>query len=510
MPDNPAVASTEPGPGQLGLPRGWRLPVPSPALQAGFLSVLSLIVLGLIVTVALAHLTDRHRVDHVAGSWIALTRYAEQGILYPPLFDGERFGGTRWMPLSLVYNLGFAQLGTDLMTTGKLAALTAWAAVMWSTYALLVRLEVPRSVALFLLAAIAVSEPLLLEAWAPFRGDTPALVLQLLAVLLVLRPPLSTASVAAAGALSALALLAKASAGWAPMGIGLFLLVRDRRRLAAYVASYAVIVFGGLALFQSSSEGRMLVNLTSLSTNAVGLRQLLGSAGSILYVLETEVQALWMLTPLVIAEAVWALRQGRLHLVHLVVAAAGVVSLVLFADPDVASNHLVDLLVLSALAVGLLYRRVQAQPAAKNVLLGLIACALLAGVDLGLVAPLQGLYRSSDAHSKTVYAQLAKPHHRVLSEDPAVPVVLGQDPIVLDACMWRRLADSMPQQTRTLVARVEQQEFDRIVLLEEAEMGLKNGWYVRGNFNERLIRAVLDRYRLLRTVHGFWVYEPAR
>src|SRR4029078_10509427 len=65
--------------------------------------------MGAIVSVSLvvvAHLNDTYHIDHVAGAWLGLAKYASSGVVYPPLYDGTHFGGTRYMPLQfLLYGL---------------------------------------------------------------------------------------------------------------------------------------------------------------------------------------------------------------------------------------------------------------------------------------------------------------------------------------------------------------------------------------------------------------------
>ena len=56
------------------------------------------------LALGLSHLGDRYKVGHVQGIWMALAQYAHEGTLYPPLSDGVRFGGTRYMPLPIVLN----------------------------------------------------------------------------------------------------------------------------------------------------------------------------------------------------------------------------------------------------------------------------------------------------------------------------------------------------------------------------------------------------------------------
>ena len=56
------------------------------------------------LALAAVHFSDDYRVTHVQGVWIAAAESARAGRLYPPLFDGEHYAGTRYMPLPILLN----------------------------------------------------------------------------------------------------------------------------------------------------------------------------------------------------------------------------------------------------------------------------------------------------------------------------------------------------------------------------------------------------------------------
>ena len=468
--------------------------------------------LVVVVSLAFVHLHDRAASDHVSGAWMALTRYAQQGVLYPPLFDGERYGGTRWMPLALYINVAFASLGDDLIFTGKLASLCFGVATLAVVYGLLRRLRVDRPMALCLVGAVAVSEPLLAALWAPYRGDSPPALLQLLALYVVVLRPKDGRFAALAGGLAGLALLAQASAGWAPMAIGCLYLFNHRRLLLPFVSTYVVVVALGLWVFSALSEGRMWESLLTLSAGQLGLRRLLGSPQKMLIIMEHTVQPLWLLLPVAQLELLRAVLRGRLAVHHLALGASAIVAWVVFADPGVYSNHFVDLMVLVALTVGGLWAEAGAEAPAST-LRGLIAVlvlwAVIGGYDVKVSEEVKAVRRGTADHGLDVYARLAGPEHTLLSEDPTVPVRLGQAPVILDAFMWRRIDELRPDLTNPLYARVQAGAFDRIILLYPPEAGIQQGWYRRSHFSEAFIRAILARYRLERSEQGFYVYVPA-
>ncbi len=483
----------------------------SPKLQSNLLLLISGSVLALVFGLGLVHIGDRMRADHVAGAWMALTQYAQAGVVYPPIFDGGHYAGTRWMPLALVYNLAFTLLSDDLLFTGKLASLVGATAVLVMLYQLLITVKVERAFALLMVAVVSVTEPMLTATWAPFRGDAPALALQMLAIWGVLRAPDSARVSAVVGAVAAVAFLSKFSAGWAPMAIGLFYLVRARRLLVFFVASYALVLLVGLPFFQWISDGRMSQNLFGVGMGTLSAGELIGSPRRIFHVLELEGQPVLILLPFAVAEVWRALRTGHAHLLHLSLMGSAFVTWFVFADVGGAANHLVDLACLTALLVGLAWTRANSgsRQWGQRMLLTASLGALVVGVDLSLTSRLHELVRSdAPDYSASQYAALASPEHRVLSEDPTIPVRLGQPPAVMDAFMWRRWASSHPLQAQALFERVQRHEFDRIVLLQSAELGLQNGWYVDMHFGETFIREVLGHYVLIKRVGDYWVYGP--
>ena len=68
---------------------------------------------------AIVHADDRYLVNHVSGAWMALAQYANDGLLYPPLYDGESFGGTRQMPLQILAHAGLARVSGEYLVSGK-------------------------------------------------------------------------------------------------------------------------------------------------------------------------------------------------------------------------------------------------------------------------------------------------------------------------------------------------------------------------------------------------------
>jgi hypothetical protein len=102
---------------------------------------------------------------------------------------------------------------------------------------------------------------------------------------------------------------------------------------------------------------------------------------------------------------------------------------------------------------------------------------------------------------------VADPGTTILSEDPYVPVSLGQTPVVLDAFMLLRLGREQPGAILDLIGRIEAQEFDLVVLVVPLEP-LDQPWWSEVDFGPDVVRAISEAYVFSGRTQGYYVYEP--
>src|SRR5919197_3555310 len=103
--------------------------------------LLALVAVASWALIAIAHVHDTYALDHTAGAWMALARYVNEGVLYPPLYDGTAFGGTRFMPLQFVFHAGVARLTGEYLVSGKLIAYAGATLLLSVTFHLTRRLS---------------------------------------------------------------------------------------------------------------------------------------------------------------------------------------------------------------------------------------------------------------------------------------------------------------------------------------------------------------------------------
>jgi hypothetical protein len=491
------------------------LPLPGPPaprwLSAGLLVVGAAVATAWLLLAAV-HVDDRYRVDHVAGARMALAWYLNDGTLYPPLYDGTAYGGTRFMPLPIVLHAAMARMTGEYLISGKVLGYATILALVGVTFVLLRRLRCPLPIAVGLLAAV-LTTGTALGAGMGLRADSLPLLLQLLAVAAVAGSRRPAATVTGA-ALAALAFSAKLSAVWAPLAICLWLAVVDRLRLVWFLATYCALVAGLLAVFGAVSDGRIFENLLGLSTAGLsGAGSLLRGPSALLRLLVDEATAAWALLPAAAVAAWLAVRRRQVSIYVVSLACCLLVSVVVLADVGTGWNQLIDLVVLTVLVVGELAGRSRPEPLAAAVP-AVLAVVLLWVSITGLVVTVGpevreavGMLRGTRVYDRRPLSGQATAATRLLSEDPYVPVSLGQRPVVLDPFMLRRLQDQDPAAVQRLAERIRAREFELVVLVVPLQPP-DQPWWRDMHFGTGVTQALADAYTESGRAQGYYLYRP--
>jgi hypothetical protein len=446
---------------------------------------------------------------------MALAHAANAGTLYPPLYDGEAFGGTRFMPVPIVLEAGAARLTGEYLVSAKLLSYLLAASLLVLTYWLLRRDRCPAPVAVLLTSTLLVTGTGL-SAATSIRNDVLPVVLQLVALALVGRPTARRAAVAA-GALCALALVSKLSAVWAPMAIAVWMLRYDRRALTAFAAGMGAVLAVAAVSFEILSGGRMTENVLGLSVSSadrvgslhdqVARIRLAGREG--LGWLSVLVAFGGVLTAL-------AVRRRALSLFDIAFVLALLVTAVVLLDPGAFLNHLIDVQVLSLLVIGEWWgrRSTSSSPwrgrAPVVVAVVLLAVSATYRENVPIADDLRALFQGTTAADERVppLAGRVQADDRLLSEDPSIPVLRGESPVVLDPYMLFGILDAHPAWRDDLVRRIERGEFDKVVLLDIPSSAPFR--YRRLHFGSAVVRAIERRYRPAVHAEGYWIYVPKR
>jgi len=480
--------------------------------------------MGAIVSVSLvvvAHLNDTYHIDHVAGAWLGLAKYASSGVVYPPLYDGTHFGGTRYMPLQfLLYGL-VGHLTGDYVAAPKALSALIFLLLLLLLYRVVRGRGCSRGVTVALLATVAVSFPGLFAATSTY-GDALALLFQLAAVALVARSTRPGALAAAAG-LCTLAVLTKFSAVWAPAAIIVWVFRPQRSRALTFAAEYFVLVAASVWLLELVSAGRMLVNLHEFAFSGLSntAAQFTEAPHKLYDIVRQRAVVELFVVPLALAAIVREAVERRLSIYTLSWLFALTLLLIVLADEGTDFNHLLDIIALTAVCGGEFIVRTQLGRGAPKIFAG-AAIMIVTGVMVSYRADVLGETRTAAAsvighhregrYARELMSHFVGPDESLLSEDASVPLLLGRTPIILDAFMLRRIGDNHPTWRGDLVDRLNQQRFEKIVLI--FKLDLANSWWLDSHFGVQIARAIDCNYRLTREVLAgvfkYRIYIPGR
>jgi hypothetical protein len=425
------------------------------------------------------------------------------------------------MPLTILLNAAASRLTGEFLFSGKMVSLGSMALVLVLVFMVLRRLGCTIPCCLALTSTVVATLTGFDEIMS-IRGDAPAVFLQLGAVAVVAegmsmakgRTRFIVALAVAAAALSALAILAKLSAVWAPLAIGCWLFTRDRRALLAYVSAFSVLLLGSLALFQLASHGNMFDSLFGLAFAGVAGAGPIARSVVLGHDIMNSLRVSWVLFPIAVLEVITAYWGRRLSVYHLSFLFAIGVTWFVYMDVGVEANHLIDLAVLIAIVVGEFWARVAlpvAGTSGMHILLTVLLIWIIPTAYAGNVgrAPQEvieddygkGTQRSMEA----VLAGSVRPTDRILSFDPTVPVGLGQFPEVLDFFMFARIQAKHPQMTAALVDRIRRREFDKIVHIDDIAKPEFSG---QVDLGPQVVAEIRANYRLVAHVRDYYVYAP--
>jgi hypothetical protein len=300
---------------------------------------------------------------------------------------------------------------------------------------------------------------------------------------------------------------------WAPLAIALWLLATDRRRLAWFAAAYAASATALLLVFVAASDGRIVENVFGLSTAGVqGVGSVVRAPYVLVQLLVEHATGAWVLLPGVAIAAWLAVRERHptIWLVSLLCCVC--VLLVVLTDVGTGWNQLIDPVVLTVLVIGeLAGRRLWPTPAVPALIAVVVLWVNLGGLAVTIGPDLQPALadlRGARQFSPKPLAGRATATTPLLSEDPYVPVSLGQRPVVLDPFMLLRIGRRDPAAVQRLVDRIRAQEFELVVLVVPLQP-VDQQWWSEVHFGTNVAQALADFYEPSGTVEGYLLYRPA-
>jgi hypothetical protein len=453
--------------------------------------------------------------NHVSGAWMTLADDVSRGTFYrPPHVSGGGFGGTRFFPLAFVLHGALLRLGADLLASGFALSLAAGALLVLGAFLLLRGLGLSHALAGGF-SALALAGLAGQHALSAVRGDLLSVALSAagLAALARGRPEVR---VAAAACAFSLAFAAKPTALTAPAAAVAWLALRGRRGPALALAALVTAGTAGVVAGTNALSGGRFLSLLRLGAGGgasahdlarapLRLAEQLGAGDpSGLVLVLAAVVAVGAGAPALFR----AIREGRaesplvLPALWLAFSLAGVIAVL--ASPGTGMNHLVELEAASAVALGAATR---AEGRASRTARLAAPAAALAGFAMAL-----GTWRadvsSSRLHEIRAVVRALPAGGPVFSEDPLVPLLAGERPVVLDPWMLRLAGARDPAVVLPLAADLRRGAFPAVILFRDLADPGADAWYARGNLGLFVAGEIRRGYRRVGGFGRYHLYVP--
>jgi hypothetical protein len=307
---------------------------------------------------------------------------------------------------------------------------------------------------------------------------------------------------------------------WAPLAILVWLAIKHRARLASFLLPFVMSGAAGFVAFELASSGRLTENLREVFARGGAASEGSVSAGISTFfdLAVSRAGAAWLLFPMAILAILVGVGRRRLTLLQIALVVDVAIVVVVLANPGADFNQLIDFAVLTALVVGEFWIGLDAISLGGRATT-LVAVVLVIGIAQSYRVSLKSdtaqalkvlAGRGSNTYAKQPLAGVVLHGETLLSEDPTLPVILGERPVILDPLGLRRLAARHPEWIADLTHRLDEKRFAKVVLIEPVQ----NRAYFRDISMGDAVRAAIARnYRLsvqraAPPVPGYWVYVP--
>ena len=449
------------------------------------------------------------------GVWLALARDVADGIFYRPIWNGAEYGGTRYFPMLFVPIGVLMRIGVSAVPAGLIVSLGGLAALLFAVVRLLDRWSVPRP--LTALGAALVAAPYFVHQTGFAVRCEPLAAAFAVGGLVVIGPPrlepLTRRRLLLAAILFVGGFATKITCVYAPAAAVAALLIARRwseaARLAVFTATAAIAFL--LAVYLAS-DGRALEAFRANALAGSDPASLIGVAALIRPLqLIAGSHILSVVFVLAAAAVVLAWRRGA-ELPVLYLLAAFAVTAVIFTSPGtIITSQIVD--AYAAAIVLIVIATARTRPPLRTV-----ASVLLLGI--GLWAAAQNTVRivrhlkvdvpSAARDRSALLEALRSCNGSMISESAMVPILANQRPVMLDPFAFHVVGLTRPEVTRSLVDRINRQEFTCVILEQDLTTDRGRAWYQNVNLTGDVAEAIRQRYRLDQVIAGQRIYRAAR
>jgi hypothetical protein len=451
-----------------------------------------------------------------SGVWLALARDTHDGVFYRPLWNGSEYGGTRYFPALFVSTAGLMRLGLDAVSAGVTVSMIGLGAMGAAVALFLRRLGVPSS--LVIVGTALSLGPYFVHQTAFAIRCEPIAVSLAIAGLATITPiesrAGSTRHLVLAAALFIAAFMTKVTCVYAPAAATLALLLAGQHRaavkLAITTAAGAIVL---LFLINIISEGRAIESFRACALAGSSALSLFSPAAvtRAIQLIGTShlLTVVFLLT--IVSLAVW--RQAWFALPTLYLLAATAITGIIFTSPGtILTSQIVDAFVAAMVVLTTIVAAQSGRMRDVGFVVLLVLGAWMAAQNIVRIVKTvdEGAVQAGINNQRELIAEVNKCEGTIISESALIPILAGQRPVLLDPFAFHVVALNRPDIERSLIERINRREFTCVVLEQDPNTSKGRSWYSNVNLTNGVMNAVLQHYRLDRTIAGELFFRAER
>ncbi len=405
------------------------------------------------------------------GVWTALAYDFSKGIFYRPVFDDFGYGGTRYLFLFFTLHGILIRIFNDPVLTGFSLVLVSAVSLNLGIYFLFrqLKLQVFLSTAFSILTTVCITYQLLtLE----IMGEFLSCALNVFGIVFALKLLKKDSSLFLI--LSALgfagSFLTKFSSLMGLTAVCIYLWMHQRSRtMFQLITGTGCLILGALWVSYEVSDGRILSSFMSFGQGPVHWDYFFKFPLWFLMQLGRDpfFLLLFGFTLYFVFRDQTPLRESFPKFYFFIVLGF---TLFILTSPGTDYNHMLDLIVACILVLGIQFHKHACSPRIWNSLFLLLTAGLIFTWLPGTISIKKFMQAGGGKPTRhtveRVIAGLGKDPEYILSENPLVPILMNQRPVLLDAFALRRLSLTRPEILRDFSQKMENKIFQSVILMD--------------------------------------------
>ncbi len=448
------------------------------------------------------------QLNHASGASTTLAVDLKEGIFYRPFYSEEYgYGGTRYFPLFFTLQTILIAPIKDPIVSGYILSLISGLMLLLGLFLLLRRIGVTSLLAAIIPVFMLPTSTTGLAIMG-IRGDVLASALNVWGMTFCIGEPTKKVRIIAAAMLFTLAFSTKVTAAYGVIPIVIWLFLRGYSKVAWKLSAYTALGYLiALSVIHFASQGRAFEIMRVCSSGGATWMSVAMGLLRFPRILMKDDIICFSFFLLALTSFLTFGKASIKSLPGLFFLSTIAISIFIFGSPGTTSNHLIDLQTANLFLLGSFLEN---RDWGKNKfqIVGIILIGIFGLVSFAEDFRAWNLQKGRLIDIKATLNLIGKSDNRILSEDPLIPIYMGESPYLQDAFMFRLLRKNKPGVELPLFEKIRNRGFPVIVLKRRGPREEAESWYRNVDFGEGFIEEVEKNYRLSDQIGGYLIYFP--